>query len=273
MFAGLKSRVATLRSTRSLASDLKRVTDSGVAEIPKELLDVILEAANDTDSRREIMKHLRDCYKEPSPAKRWRRIHAAMLLTESLMLSGSTVILAETSEGHHFDVVQCLSFLEHFELTTDRAAQHMVRGKAKELRAALIPRLESASQEGLLKQFEDAAASAENASTCSPGSSTGTLEDSEYHGVTLPKVPEGSVFGRQMILNGIVTVGHSEDTDDESGSDEAQAPVRYREQRGSSCKTTDSQCRSKAPESTTAAGSSQTATSALPSPTVDLLGL
>jgi len=272
MFAGLKSRVATLRGNRSLASDLKRVTDSGVAEIPKELLDVIIEASNITESRREIMGHLRDCYKEPSAAKRWRRIHAAMLLTESLMLSGSTLILAETAEGHHFDVVQCLSFLENFELTTDRAAQHMMRAKAKELRAALIPRLESASQEGLLKQFEDAAASAENASTCSPGSSTGTLDDSECHGVTLPKVPEGSVLGRQMILNGIVTVGHSEDTDDESGSDEAQAPVRYREQRGSSGRTTDSQCRSKAPESI-AAGSSQTTTSALPSPTVDLLGL
>eukprot|EP00930_Biecheleria_cincta_P096379 TRINITY_DN88239_c0_g1_i1.p1 TRINITY_DN88239_c0_g1~~TRINITY_DN88239_c0_g1_i1.p1 ORF type:complete len:273 (-),score=43.40 TRINITY_DN88239_c0_g1_i1:260-1078(-) len=272
MFAGLKSRVANLRGNKSLASDLKRVTDSGATEIPKELLDVIVDAANDTDSRREIMGHLRDCYKEPSPAKRWRRIHAAMLLTEGLMLSGPTVILAETAEGHHFDVVQCLSFLEHFELTTDRAAQHMVRSKAKELRAALIPRLQSASQEGLLKQFEDTAASAENASTCSPGSSTGTLEDSEWHGVTLPKVPEGSVLGRQMILNGVVTVGHSEDTDDESSSDEAHAPVRYREQRGSSGRASEGQCRSKAPESI-APGSSKTATSTLPSPTVDLLGL
>lgn len=270
MFAGLKSR---LRGNNSLASNLKRATDSGVTEIPKELLDAITEASNDTDSRREIMGHLRGCYKEPSPAKRWRRIHAAMVLTESLMLSGSTVILAETAEGHHFDVVQCLSFLEHFELTTDRAAQHMVRAKAKELRAAIIPRLESASQEGLLKQLEDAASSAESASTCSPGSAAGALEsDAEWHGVTLPKVPEGSVVGRQMILNGIVAVGHAEDTDDESSSDEARPPVRYHDQCRSSGRTSNNECRPKSPESRTAS-LSQTTPSAAPSATVDLLGL
>lgn len=273
MIAGLKNRVATLRGGQGLQADLKRVTDSGVTDIPKELLTTIVEASSDADSRREIMKHLQACLAEPAGAKKWRRIYAGLLLTESLMLNGSNVILAETAEGHHFDVVQRLAFLEHFELTSDRRAQHMMRTKAKELRVALIPQLQSASDEGLLKQMVDAATVAENASTCSPGSNatiqTGSslkteTETNEWHGVELPKAGD-ACSTIPKVINGIVAVGHNDDTtDEESSGNENKSGGAPREQHRSSKKERDQR-------SSLAQGSPSPVAAASPAQTVNLL--
>jgi len=232
MIAGLKAKVAKLHghSGNSLHADLKRITDAGLAEIPQELIEVVVEASHDANSRREVMNHLRQCLAEQS-SKHWRRVYAGLILVENLLLKpNSQVILAETAEGYHFDVAQRLAFLEHFELNTDHRAQHMVRGKAKELRMNLIPKLQAASEEGLLKHMEESVASQENASTCSLGSSctvnsvnTTTSDEEEWHGVELPseKMP-----GSKVVIDGIVSVGHDDDTTDESSGDEAHVQHR-----------------------------------------------
>lgn len=234
MFAGrfsLKAFGGSVGST--LDADLKRVTDSGVIEIPKELLDVVSEASNTEENRRTIMNHLRECLAEPS-GRRWRRIHAALALVEELVKSGAPFaneLLLETSEGRHFDLVQRLSLLEHFECTTDRRVQNMVRSKASTLRSDVVPRLETAGElhddgrDGRDRETKEA----KESSTSSPGmasvASCSTADTQSLSGRSVsPPRPAG-----RMILNGIVAVGHRDDTSSESSGDEAPRPVSFRE--------------------------------------------
>jgi len=76
-----------------------------------------------------------------------------MVLTEKLMIQGSHVLLIETAHGHHFDLVQKVSFLEHFDSAargvTDKCAQKLVRDKAGYLRTSLVPLIKKASSEEL----------------------------------------------------------------------------------------------------------------------------
>merc|ERR1719362_887181 len=66
---------------------------------------------------------------------------------------GSFALFIELAHGHHFDLIQKVSLLEHFDSTvrgvSNPWAQDMVRKKAKELRTALVPLLERASAEEL----------------------------------------------------------------------------------------------------------------------------
>lgn len=221
--AGLFSR-AFGGGGSSLEADLKRVTESGVIEVPKDLLTVTSQATYSPDDRREIMKHLRECLAEPSP-KRWRRVYAALVLVEDLVKNGSQELLTETAEGHHFDLVQRLSLLQHFECSSDRRVQGMVRSKATALRADIVPRLNTV--------HDRAEASRDCASTCSPGAapsscSTASTSISNASPAGAPWRPEG-----QMVLNGIVAVGHTDDTTSESSGDEAPKAVQFREMRKS----------------------------------------
>jgi hypothetical protein len=203
----------------TVEADLKRITESGVIEIPKELLDVVVEACLGEDDRREIMRHLRECLAEPG-VRRWRRVYAGLILTEELAKRGPQELLVETANGHHFDLVQRLSLLEHFENVGDRRVQKMVRTKASALRAEMVTKLQVAGDEAFLQSGGDAIK--DTASTCSPGltsiascSTSGTGSSSTSpSGATLAR-PEG-----RMILNGIVAVGHSDDTTDEEDSDD-----------------------------------------------------
>jgi hypothetical protein len=146
------------RGDEPLSAHLKRITECGVGILdisPKrlqELLQPVLEASHEPDSRQEIMRHLCGCLSEAT-GKRWNRIFGGMVLTEKLMNHGSHVLLIETAHGHHFDVVQKVSFLEHFDSAargvTDKRAQKLVREKASELRTSLVPRLKKASSEEL----------------------------------------------------------------------------------------------------------------------------
>merc|ERR1719433_457408 len=131
-------------NANTLEADLRRVTESGVIEVPQALLEPVVEAARSEDDRREIMKHLQSCLAEPS-GKRWKRIYAGLVLAETLVQKGPLELLTETSQGHHFDLVQRLAFLEHFEYDADKRIQNSVRTKAKALRAELVPRLQDAS--------------------------------------------------------------------------------------------------------------------------------
>lgn len=218
---------------KTLAADLKKVTQSDVIDIPKELLAPIVEASRCEDDRPEIMKHLRECLAEPSGQK-WRRVHAGLLLVDALVKNGPPSLFAEVAEGRHFDLTQRLSFLERFE-STDKRVMNMIQGKAETLRKEVVSLLESAS----LKDAEDAG---DTASTCSPGASsteshitttssaTGFGSD-DFSGAPLAEPVEAAK--RTMILNNIVAVGHNDDTTSESegGENEARAPVQYREPR------------------------------------------
>mmetsp|Transcript_95613 Transcript_95613/g.298106 ORF Transcript_95613/g.298106 Transcript_95613/m.298106 type:complete len:300 (-) Transcript_95613:110-1009(-) len=230
--AGLFSRA--FGGGSSLEVDLKRVTESGVIEVPKDLLSAVVRASYGEEERREIMRHLRQCLAEPN-SMRWRRVYSGLLLVEDLMKNGSRDLLTETAEGHHFDLVQRLSLLEQFECTTDKRVQNMVRAKAKVLRDDLLPRLQTAHDAATVD------AGRECTSTCSPGTATSSCSTSSTSaGNTSPKSgtpgapwkPEG-----QMVLNGIVAVGHRDDTTSESSGEEAPRAVAFRKARKGSQKS------------------------------------
>lgn len=223
---------AANRNANTIEGDLKRVSESGVIDIPKELLTVIVDASFDPDNRRTIMQHLRECLAEQS-SKRWRRIYAGLVIIEDLLQRGSPALVFETAEGHHFDLVQRLSFLENFERTFDRRIQTMVRQKASSLRTDLVARLQTASAEEANSVPKD------TASTCSPGAAsvrtcstaaTGPAESMSSYSSEMPPVPISNPEPKGvMILNGIVAVGHRDDTTSESSGDDTRKPVRFRD--------------------------------------------
>lgn len=231
---------------QTLPAELKRITHSGVLDIPKELLTPVVEASLSEDERQVIMKHLRECLAEPK-GEHWRRVHAGLVLCEELVKRGSPALISETAEGRHFDIVQRLSFLEHFDCT-DKRAMSSVRRKAEALRKLVVPLIQDAG----LKDMEDAK-TIETTSTGSPGADSVITSNS-----TTPSTSTMTGFGSDdvcpdaphvepdrkcnMILNNIVAVGHSEDTTSESeGGDEKRAPVQYREPRRMSAKARNEQ--------------------------------
>lgn len=222
MFAALKA-FGSSTGGNPLETDLKRVTESGVIDIPKELLSVIAEASHSEHDRRVIMHHLRECLAEPS-GKRWRRVHAGLCLAEDLLKTGAPELLVETAEGRHFDLIQRLSLLEHFECTNDKRVQNMVRTKATALRSEAVPRLETASE---LQPCDQAKDMKDTSSTCSPGMAS-VSSCSTASSANAPSWNNEKEKG-QMILNGIVAVGHRDDTTSESSGDEAPRPVAFRD--------------------------------------------
>lgn len=201
-----------------LAADLRRVTESGVTEMPKELMTVVVDASHDDDKRLEIMAHVRECLQEDASTK-WRRVYAGLVLAEDLLHRGSPALLAETAEGLHFDVVQQLSLLEHYSKVEDRRVQSMVRTKAGALRREVIAKLQSVPDDD---PGSCAKAVASFGTSGTGGSGRSAVE---------PPWLETAAPSRQMILNGVVTVGHCDDTSSgSSGDDElTAAPVAFRE--------------------------------------------
>jgi len=221
---------------KTLAADLKKITHSEVLDIPKEVLAPVVEASKNEDDRPEIMKHLRECLAEPT-GKHWRRIYGGLVLTEALIANGSPVLMQETAEGRHFDLVQRLSFLENFEYS-DKRVMNNIRRKAETLRKEVVPLLQNA----MCKDSDDAK---DTASTCSPGAvsnftqctsassstATGFGSDDVANG-DIPRVAAPETSKGTMILNNIVTVGHNDDTTSESdGGEDKTRAVRYRETR------------------------------------------
>jgi len=151
--------------SKSLEVQLSKATDSGVIDVPKDLFKSILEASHEEKSRRVIMMHIRECFTNfaKAKAKAWRRIHAALLLTEELALEGSPDLVAEIASGFHFDLLQNLSFLQNFKLEEDPRAQALVRSKAGSVRRRLVPMLSCPAA----IQNKDDLASEDTTSTCS----------------------------------------------------------------------------------------------------------
>jgi len=255
-----------------------------------------------------IMRHIRESLAEPS-AIRWRRTHAALVLVEGLLSDGAQELFDETAEGRHFDLVQQLSLLERFDCTTDKRVQNMVRSKASGMRAEVVSRLQSAGDSSSVPEANcdrnsDPEANCDRASTCSAGSAhstcspaasgsagsdTSSLESSPavpgsigsdtLESGDVPWRPEG-----RMVLNGIVAVGHTDDTTSESSSDEntkrkavAFRPVRKTKGvRQSQAKGPRSQDRSDSESSGSDIGRREAPQAAVPqasAPAVDLLGL
>lgn len=218
--------------TDSLEADLKRVTECGVLEIPEELLSAVVGHTHTEEDRREVMRHLRECLAEPS-GRRWKRVYAGLILMEHLCKHAAPELLVETAQGRHFDLVQRLSLLETFELLTDKRVQGYIRTRAKALRADVVPRLQTAMEEGCLPAATDGMK--DTASTCSPGiasvvststilTAVGSGSPASLNGVAPYEKPAG-----QMILNGIVAVGHSDDTTSDSDNDTGpRRAVQYR---------------------------------------------
>merc|ERR1719428_2474964 len=85
-----------------------------------------------------------ECFTQTKKAKAWLRIHAALMLTQDLVLN-FPVLSAEIASGYYFDLLQQLSFLEHFELVSDRRAQALVRSQAQSVRRLVAPKLADAT--------------------------------------------------------------------------------------------------------------------------------
>jgi len=203
-----------------LQLDLNKLTESGVIEIPKDLVKAVVQRAHSEDDRRMVMRHIRECLAEPS-AIRWRRTHAALILVEDLLKNGAQELFDETAGGHHFDLVQRLSLLEKFECTMDKRVQNLVRSKASGMRAEVVSRLQTAGDSAAVPE-----ANCDIASTCSFGTAHSTCSTAAVSGsigCDTSSSESGGVSWRpegQMILNGIVAVGHTDDTTSESSGDE-----------------------------------------------------
>mmetsp|Transcript_8935 Transcript_8935/g.20756 ORF Transcript_8935/g.20756 Transcript_8935/m.20756 type:complete len:263 (+) Transcript_8935:64-852(+) len=209
-----------------LQADLKRATESNVIEVPKDVLALVVEATRlGEEERREIMMHLRDCLAEPQ-GKKWRRMYAGLVLVEELLKNGSPELLHETSEGRHFDLVQRLSLLEKFECTNDLRVQNMVRTKASVLRSEVMPRLETAGETIHKPAVSSSSSSRVLSEPTTAGGSTVTSSSSGYTGGALYNMAKPEC---QLILNGVVAVGHNDDTDSDSdGGDGPKKAVAYR---------------------------------------------
>jgi len=262
-----------------LELDLQKVTESGVIAIPKDLVKAVVQCSHSEEDRRMIMQHIRECLAEPS-AIRWRRAHAALILVEDILKNGAQELFDETAEGRHFDLVQRLSLLEKFECTTDKRVQNMIRSKASSMRAEVVSRLQTAGDSSSVCDHASTCSSGDARTTCSTaasGSIGSCISSSESGGV--PWRPQG-----QMVLNGIVAVGHTDDTTSESsgGEDTMRKAVEFRSvrvkkgARKSQAKGSRSQDLSDSESSGSDRGRRQAPKAALPQapePQVDLLGL
>lgn len=213
------SRVTSSRGC-TLEQNLKRITESGVIDVPTELLQPIIDASNNEEDRRVVMEHLRECLTESS-GKRWRRICSALALTRDLVRRGDPALLVESASGRHFDLVQRLSLLERFERNTDRRVQTIIRSKAKELGHEVRARLDGA------EIYVGKDPKQDQASTCSP-------QDFSVKSIDSASVSSMGCFSNdpprgRLVLDGVVTVGHFDDTTSEESGPEDHAPVRYHE--------------------------------------------
>jgi hypothetical protein len=237
------------------------------------------------------MKHLRECLAE-SRDKHWRRVYAGLVLVEDLTRNGSPDIINETSHGLHFDLVQRLTFLERFQCGSKLQIEGLVRSKAKTLRAELVPKLQKASEEPLQQAgTDDNQSNCESScspgivsvTTCSTAASAGTTTlpagfcKHNYYCPALERPDHAAAFQMEpkgkIVLNGVVSVGHSDDTTDESTGEVNPAPVKHGAPKNSqrSCRRDRNECRREVRSPSKLAVPPSPASGAVE--TVDLLGL
>eukprot|EP00746_Dinoflagellata_sp_MGD_P015580 gnl/MRDRNA2_/MRDRNA2_134687_c0_seq1.p1 gnl/MRDRNA2_/MRDRNA2_134687_c0~~gnl/MRDRNA2_/MRDRNA2_134687_c0_seq1.p1 ORF type:complete len:271 (-),score=35.62 gnl/MRDRNA2_/MRDRNA2_134687_c0_seq1:259-1071(-) len=231
MVASFWTRVRFPLST-SFHQDLQKVAEFGNKDLPTQLLDSIVEASADYHNRCEIMTFVRECFAGPHTHKEWRRVYGALLLVEEVVRRGDSCLLAETAEGRHFDLMQQLSLLQYFT-NPDTRVQNLVRSKASTVRSELGPKLQHAIADSCPNNSDDVVSQGQ-ASTCTNSSIShhttqteasheaareGSADSTTHFETSLPMI--NRVANSRVVLNGIVTVGHNEDTSDESSGDEA----------------------------------------------------
>jgi len=178
---------------------LKRITDSaytrktlGGNAVDGQYVAPVIAESHDGECRREIMRHIRECLSADASGKRWQKIYGGLTLTEIIMEHGSHELAIEVAHGHHFDLVQKVSFLEQFDAAargcTDRRAQILVRTKASEVKAMLVPLLEKASTEELP---ENAGLNAKDAN--GPFKDTASLSTTSGSGPSSSMSPTSSI--------------------------------------------------------------------------------
>merc|ERR1719453_2119059 len=84
------------------------------------------------------MMHLFECISQNSVEKGWRRIHAALILAEDVILNGSPALAIEIASGLHVDLCQRLAFLEQFEIAKNHRVQKMMRSRARAVRMLIV---------------------------------------------------------------------------------------------------------------------------------------
>jgi hypothetical protein len=183
----------------SLQEDLALITDSGfLSTFPEELFTGVIEESREEHGRKVIMTHVHQCLRDVAKPRAWKRLHAAMSLIEELLTRGSPALLAETAVGLHFDVVQKLSFLEHFQHTSNQRAQNMVQSKAKVVKSSLVKRLQAfAAKTGGGKNTDD---DNETDSTCSPKGSVAGSTCSFDSAATPPSLEDKPMFDFENLL-------------------------------------------------------------------------
>lgn len=214
-------------------ADLRKITDAEVLDVPKDALMSIVQASHSSDDRRIIMNHLRVCLCEPVN-KHWRRIYGGLVVVEQLLQRGSRALMIETSEGHHFDLVQRLTFLADFEFREDIRVQAMVRQKAAHLRIEVLTRMENPDDAPVQSLGSEDAALA-----VASGDGLGN-ENSEASPPSLPQgisyasassaTPTTSKSSKSRVINGsgrcVVSVGHHDDTTSDSSGAEDRPPQK-----------------------------------------------
>lgn len=167
----------------NLQADLWQLTDTGYVDSSSHLLNRVVKACSDPDDRHVIMRHLQE---HLSISSNWRHLLGGLTLLLELVKHGPSMLFVEIGNGYHFDPVQRLSFLENFQYAEDPRVQKLIRNKAMSLRTALMQRMRSGD-------------------TCRDDGKSISSSD-KY---ALPK-------WRQGPINGLVVIGHHEDTDHES---------------------------------------------------------
>mmetsp|Transcript_75879 Transcript_75879/g.144285 ORF Transcript_75879/g.144285 Transcript_75879/m.144285 type:complete len:327 (+) Transcript_75879:53-1033(+) len=201
-------------------ADLKKITDAEIIDVPKDVLMNIVQASHNPDDRREIMTHLRQCLMEASE-KRWRRIYGGLVLAEQLLQRGARALMVETAEGHHFDLVQRLTFLESFEFKSDRRVQQMVRQKATLLRGVVISRIEECGdpEASMRTQSVDGSVAAGDGDS-DDGTSNDPKPNKKASGTSNGSSLLAPAKTKSQVVNGLVQVGHRDDTTSESSGAE-----------------------------------------------------
>jgi len=172
MAAALRERVMAKLTRKDataspLEGHLRRATQTGGVDVPEDALKAIVQASNNEDDRREIMRHLREALSE-SAASQWRRVYAGIMVLEELLKSGSPDLVSEATCGVHFDLTQRLGFLEKYEYGYDNRVQSLIQRRATAARTIWLEK-QLAVDEGSTKEAgKEDVASPSSSSSATP---------------------------------------------------------------------------------------------------------
>jgi len=115
-----------------LEESLKRATTSRSLQISESSLSALVEASRGIEGRRELMRYLHECLRNPA-SRRWRRLYAAIVVLEELLRRGHPDLVQELASGYHFDLAQRCCLLQAYHVGYDVQVEGLVRSKAQAL--------------------------------------------------------------------------------------------------------------------------------------------